>query len=551
MHHGVKRAGMLAALLLGLLPAGVMAQSRADRADPSLIRQEIRDERAAPAPARAPLRLQQAEAGSSGAVGTRLVGAVHVDGAVSLPASAFGPAIEPFLGRQLGQAELRDLATAIANVARRAGYGLATAQVPPQTIRDGILRVVIDEGRIDAVEPSGSGADAVRPLLQKLVNGGPVRTADLERQLLLAGDVAGVTTDGARIDRIDGRNVLRLQARRDPVAVRASLDNWGSSAIGPVRGRVDVDVNGALLPGARLSLGGLITPAQPREFQFVRGAWSVPLGHGGTQASVSAYYGHSRPGASLRSRDLAGDTVGAAVSLSHPLLRSRTASLWANGDFSLLNSDLDEQGARIRRDRVRDVTIGLSGVGRLGGGWVRAGLSVVQGVSGFGATRRGDPLASRDDAGGTFTKLAFSAQYAAPVTKRLSVALATEGQLASRPLLSSEEMGLGGRTFLRGYDYWEVAGDQGASASAELRYDLGAHVRGVRRLQLYAYGDAGSVHNLRGGGGGGTLASAGGGVRLTLRNGAQAGIELGVPLKASPFTPSPQPRLSFTLDFPF
>jgi hypothetical protein len=36
-----------------------------------------------------------------------------------------------------------------------------------------------------------------------------------------------------------------------------------------------------------------------------------------------------------------------------------------------------------------------------------------------------------------------------------------------------------------------------------------------------------------------------------LRNGAQAGVELGVPLKASPYTPSPQPRLSLTLDFPF
>ena len=73
--------------------------------------------------------------------------------------------------------------------------------------------------------------------------------------------------------------MLRLQARRDPVAVRASLDNWGSSTIGPVHARFDIDVNGALFSGDRLSLGGLITPAQPREFQFLRGAWSAPIGN--------------------------------------------------------------------------------------------------------------------------------------------------------------------------------------------------------------------------------------------------------------------------------
>ncbi|MDB5693276.1 MAG: ShlB/FhaC/HecB family hemolysin secretion/activation protein [Alphaproteobacteria bacterium] len=551
MLHGVKRIGMLAALLLGLLPTAAMSQSQADRADPSHMRQEMREPPAAPPPARQPLRLQQGQAGESGAVGTLLVGAVHVDGAVAIPPSAFGPAIEPFLGRQLGPPELRDLATAIANVARQAGYGLATAQVPQQTIREGILRVVVDEGRIDAVEPSGSGADAVRPLLQRLVNGRPVRTAELERQLLLAGDVAGVSTDGARIDRVGDRNILRLQARRNRIAVRAGLDNWGSSPIGPLRARLDIDVNGALLANDQLSIGGLITPAQPREFQFVRAAWSVPLGHGGTQVSLSGYYGHSRPGAALKSRNLEGKTAGGSLTLSQPLLRSRSASLWASGDFSLLDSSLDEQGILIRRDRVRTATAGLNGVSRVGGGWIRAGLSVVQGVSGLGATRRGDPLASRSDAGGAFTKLAFSAQYATALAGRLSLNLATEGQLASRPLLSSEEMGLGGRSFLRGYDYWEVAGDQGASASAELRYDIGAHLPGIRRLQLYAYGDAGSVRNLKGGTGGGTLASAGGGVRATLRNGAEAGIELGVPLKASPYTPSPKPRVSFTLAFPF
>jgi hemolysin activation/secretion protein len=546
---------MLAALLLGLVPSAVTAaQGQADRADPSRIREEMRQEQPPPSPARQPLRIQPSEPGSSGAaaaIGSVLVGAVHVEGAVALSPGAFGPAIEPFLGRQLGPAELRQLATAIASVARQAGYGLATAQIPQQTIRDGILRVTVDEGRIDGVEPSGNGAEAVLPLLQRLVNGRPVRTTDLERQLLLAGDVAGVATDGARIDRVGTRNILRLRAVQNRVAVRASLDNWGSSTIGPVRARIDVELNGALLHGDQLAIGGLITPGQPREFQFVRGAWSVPLGNRGTQIALSAYYGHSRPGASLKSRNLEGETVGASVALSQPLIRSRTESLWARGELWMLDSNLDEQHNLARRDRLRSATASLNGLSRLGAGWLRAEIAIAQGITGAGATVRGDPLASRSDGGGAYTKLAFSAQYATRLAGPLSLSLATEGQLASRPLLSAEEMGLGGRSFLRGYDYWEVAGDRGAAASAELRYDFGTLFPQVRRVQLYAYADGGSVHNLNHGTGGGSLASVGGGVRVTLRNGADAGLELGVPLKDSPYTANPKPRISFTVTMPF
>src|SRR6185503_10775088 len=128
----------------------------------------------APAPVRAPVQVQApAPAAPMAAVGTVLVGAVHVEGAVALPASAFSPAIEPFLGRQLSPADLASLANAVAKVARDAGYGLATAQVPQQVIQNGILRVIVDEGRIDVVEPTGNGAAAVRPFLQRLVNGRP------------------------------------------------------------------------------------------------------------------------------------------------------------------------------------------------------------------------------------------------------------------------------------------------------------------------------------------------------------------------------------------
>jgi hemolysin activation/secretion protein len=163
----------------------------------------------------------------------------------------------------------------------------------------------------------------------------------------------------------------------------------------------------------------------------------------------------------------------------------------------------------------------------------------------------GDPLASRLDGSAIFTKLAFSAHYGVPIAGPTSIALGMEGQLASRPLLASEEIGLGGRSFLRGYDYRAVSGDRGAAAFAELRFDLKSPSRAVRRAQIYAFGDAGKVSNIRGGTGGGSLASIGGGARLWLHKGLEGGVELGVPLRKAPFGPETDPRLSFTLGYAF
>ncbi|HEY5721961.1 MAG TPA: ShlB/FhaC/HecB family hemolysin secretion/activation protein [Allosphingosinicella sp.] len=550
MFHGVRRAFALAALLLSLAPPA-LAQPSADRADPSVVREEMRDERAAPVEAREGVRIDERRTGTAPTFQPVVIGAVHVDGAVVLRPSDFAPAIEPYLGKQLTGADLRRLATDIANVARRAGYGLATAWIPPQTVANGILKVSIDEGRIDAVEAEGSGKANVERLLAKLVGSRPVRTAELERQLLLAGDVAGVSVDRARIEKKGGRNVLRVRTALVSTSGRASIDNWGSGAIGPVRARIDADFNSALMKGDRISVSGVVTPLNPSEFQFLRAAYTIAVGRAGTEVSIAGYVGHSKPGAGLAAEHLEGTSLDVEATVSHPIRRSRASSLWANLQIGLRDSELERGNLLVREDRLTTMSAGLSGIARHGEGWFRARLNLVQGVGAFGATEPGDPLASRADGSGAFTKIAFAAHHGGQITDTISYALGMEGQLASRPLLASEEMGLGGRSFLRGYDYRELSGDQGAAAFAELRFNLGSLPKAIRRAQVYAYGDAGSVSNLRGGFGGGSLASAGGGVRLWLRNRLEAGLELGIPLKDSPFSTGKDPRVSFTFGYAF
>lgn len=519
-----------------------------DQADPALVREQVEDpEPARPreAPRVAPVLPSARDPGLAEPV---TAGAIHVEGAFVLRPADFAAAIEPWLGRPLGPEELRVLTRDIAEVARRAGFGLATAWVPRQSLVAGLLRVRIDEGRIDAVEVSGSGRGIVQPRLAALATGRPVRTAELERRLLLAGDLPGLSLGRARIVSRQGRNILVLTATLDRVRGRASLDNSGSGPVGPVRARLAVDFSSLAIAGDRLSIGGVMTPVQPREFKYGELSYSAPIGGNGTEVSVGAYAGRSNAGGSLRDLDLAGLSTQVEARVSHPLLRSRAASLWGSIAVAVRDSKLDRIGATVRDDRLVTASATLGGNTRIGGGRLRVRLSYVQGLDLLHATWRGDPLASRRDAGGPFSKLEFWTEYDRPLGGGFGLSIRGAGQLASRPLLASEEFGLGGRNFLRGFDYWEMSGDEGAAIAGELRYDMRRSLpRPLTRLQLYLFADAGRVTNLAGGSGGGSLASAGGGFRAWLQSGFEAGLEVGLPLTDGAFDEDPEPRVSVSL----
>lgn len=543
------KAALVVAAIAAAWPAAALAQTDPDdRADSAIASEDERRPEPVQVSRPAPPAMQaEVEDGSAPAGAAFVAGAIRVDGAVALPPSAFAAAIEPYLGRPLSSADLRALARDIGDAARHAGYGLASAWIPPQTVNGGVLRVRLEEGRIDAVEATGPAGPSVERLLRRLTGGAPVATAALERQLLLAGDLAGVSVGHARLDRSSGRNVLKVETGFERARVRASMDNWGTDAIGPVRARFFADFNGTFMTGDRASFGATVTPLQPREFQLVQAAYSVPIGTAGTEATVRVYLSQSQAGASLRSRDLDGDSVELEAGLSHPLVRSRAESLWAHLFLSVRDSELTRADLTVRDDRITSVSASLYGIARMAGGFGRARVALLQGLDLFDATERGDPLASRVDAGGAFTKLALWAEYVRALGRGFSVELSGEGQIASRPLLASEEMGLGGRTFLRGYDYREFSGDRGVAGGAELRYDFARTPEPLQRVQLYAYADAGTVENLRGGFGGGSLASAGGGLRVFLDPGLDLGLELGVPLADGFSGHKPDPRLSFTL----
>ena len=512
--------------------APVAAQQTLDRVDPVRVEQTLPGERRPATVLPATIVPAPVAAAATGEAAIT-VGAVALTGLVALHQADFADIVETYVGRTLSPAALAGLADAAAERARARGYLFATATIPPQRVQAGVLTVALDEGRVDEVRLAGADNRAARAALAPLVGAGPITTDQLQRRLLIAGDIDGLWLGRTRLLREGGRNVLLVQLGQKRVSGIADLDNTGSRTIGPLRADVSVRVSQLLAADDAVTFTAATVPLMPRELAYGRVRYVKRAGADGTEVSASVSYASVKPGSYLADRDIVGRSWTAQVGVARPLLRRRAASIWVQASFDVRSVKQDLAGTLARRDRLSSIRLGLYGYTTVFGGVLRADATFSQGVDLFGATDPGDPLASRRDADGRYTTLAASADWTGRLTGPLSARIALAGQVAAQPLLVAEELGLGGGAYLRPYDYNERSGDGGVVASGELRYALADSVGPLRQPLVYGFISGGYVGNLRTGLGGGALAASGGGVRSGIGRTVKADAGVAFPLSGA------------------
>jgi hemolysin activation/secretion protein len=519
-----------------------VAQSALDRVQGGA--PEVQDSPADPRPApRVEVKIEPAASAPQGQ--EVLVGAVVFNGLESLQSGDFAQPIAPYLGQTLDQSGLGALTGAIAARARALGFAFATAWIEPQRLANGVLRISVDEGRIDEIRIDGPESPAVRAALAPLADGTPARLAEVERRLMIAGDIDGVQIGTSRYVREQDRGILLVSLARDPAFARIALSNEGTRPLGPLQLRIDTDFNAVLADDDQLSFSYTGTPADPRELHFGSARYAKHLGGSGTEIALAVSASHARPGSYLRHLDLRSRSWFAGASVLQPLWRRRAASLWLEGSLGLRDLRQWQDDILVRDDRLAVARGTAYGYADFAGGRARASLTLSQGLGILAATESGDPFASRWDADSTFTTLQGWAQWTRNLNNSLSLRVAAQGQLASEPLLVTEETSLGGTGFLRGYDWSERSGDEGVMGLAELRYDWRQPLGMFRHAQIYGFVDGGRVSNIDSNFGSGSLTSAGGGLRVDLTETLGGSVELAVPLSGPRYdTGDEAPRIN-------
>lgn len=495
--------------LLLMSSASVFAQEAPSTsisiADPGRVSEEFRDRpeirQVSPEIEVTETRVQGAPAGAEN-IRFRLDG-LNIEGVSAYTANDLSPVYNDKVGQDITLADLYQIAANLTTKYRNDGYILTQVVVPPQTIEDGVARLRVVEGTIDAVVvngPDDRSTDLIRRYADKIHTGGPLNIKQLERQLLLINDLPGVSARSVLSPSPSqvGASDLQINVTRDPFDALVSVDNYGSRYLGPVQLSAAGALNNALKMNEKITVQTVVAPESWYELAYVSLAYEQPIFSHGTTVEVFASQTRTRPGYDLEQFDVKGQSDYASVTVEHPFIRSRAQNLDGRVLFDWRDVETENNLNDDREDHIRALRIG----GRydfmdslIGIGINSVDLQLSQGLDLFGASDGGDDALTRAEGDGEFFKINADVQRLQRVTNSVNLLLAGRGQWTDDELLSSEEFGVGGTYIGRAFDSSEIVGDSGFSGKAELQWNKPIQWNMVEDYHVFTFFDAGRTFN--------------------------------------------------------
>ena len=439
---------------------------------------------------------------------------VSVAGATVFPADTLRPLTAGLTGPATPAARIEAARAALLTLYRSRGYVFTT--VSARVSEAGDLRFDVIEGRIAAVKLDGDiGAAGVQVLrfLNHLTEPAVIDTATLERWLLLAQDVPGVSVRAVLQPSATDPGALTLVAQVDRQRFNGlfTVDNRAFRGTGPIESLLIVDINSMTQLGEKTELSLYHTDANTQNFG--QASTEFYAGASGLKLRVFGGFGRAVPSDPLRTIGYRGTTTLFGIGASYPIIRARqqtlniTASLDAIETETRTDSGPGGTSARASRDALRIARAGLDYAiedtlaGDTRPGITFAALRVSQGIPSFGSTGNAARQPGRQNERVDFlkatgelsrTQTLFQPWPGATVALRGRVL----GQVSDSVLPPAEKFFLGGSDITRGFYSGEVTGDNALATSLELQLNFGfdTTVFGTPlpvTSQLYAFIDRG------------------------------------------------------------
>lgn len=386
-----------------------------------------------------------------------------------------------YIGRDVDFGDLNTLADEVNALYDERGIITARALVPPQEIRDGIVSVLLVEGRLGEISVGDAAYTKREFLAERLELPTPGEVLDVIRlqdtlsrfnSLYELDLVAGLEPGGDF-----GLSDVRIVPREAPrLSLTSFADNAGTDTTGRERLGATATWRGLLgrddrffgyLSAARSSVSGLVSYNLPVNRRG--GRFEVSLSSNDIEVSRGPF----------QELDIEGRSHIARVSYRHPMVRGPQwqVDAIAHGSYTESRTDYLEGLALSRHTLVK-----YGGGMRAAHTGARHRLTLTQNVTTVDADEHRADL--RDDYLLWDGTLAWVRDYSAPVY----TVLAANWRLASdRELPSPDLYQAGGLYSVRGYEQNVLAGARGYSASFELHWPISP------RWAPYLFVDHGSI----------------------------------------------------------
>lgn len=481
-----------------------------------------------------------------------------------LDEAAFRALVAPYLGQPLSLDRLNEIVSLTVVYFREHDHPLVDVIVPKQDITNGTVQILVMEFTAGTIRAEGNQWFSDDLLLAgiRTHRGDRIRASSLldDVNALNQNPFRRVDLVYQRGERVGESDIVLRTIDRFPLRVYTGFENTGTPTSGT--GRLMAGFNWGNVFGIGHMLNYQITgssdalpwrskpeaegrPDEPRYLAH-SGSYTAPLPWGDR---VNLFGAYSRTVPTLAdSLNMTGISwqVGARYTAPLPRMGDYRHELSLGADFKRTNNNLDFGGTRIYGNDI-DIAQGVAEyTGRLSDGWGSTGfsLSVIASPGGVTPGNTRDAFTGGGGRDGSrphyyYGRLGFDRQVTLPYGFGLSAR--GQAQIASAPLQSSEQMGIGGASTVRGYKERAANGDSGLLLSTEvLLPDIGiagllSGQAGIgQSLRPHIFFDTGRVANRTDVGGQArsvTLSSVGAGFRYALESYVSASFDYGVQLR--------------------
>ena len=427
----------------------------------------------------------------------------------------FSERMKKYFGKPVTLGGLDEISREVIAYFREQGFPVVNVVVPQQTVKDGVIQVLAIEAKVGRVKVEG--ARWFRPLnLREEVR---LNEGDKIDANQLEDDVAWLNTNPFRtVDLVfepgekEGTTDLVVQTKdRLPLRVYTTFDDYG------------IDLTGKNRQSLGFNLGNVFSLDHQAGFQYTTawkdifnsmnaysGSYTIPFPwrH---NLTIYGSYVTSEGTASDGLTSLQGESWQASgrYNINLPSVGPLSHSLYAGADFksstngiAIFNTFFSAPGNA--PFNIFQMTAGYNGSVRDDWGVTSGEAGVFYspgGVSGWNTTAQFNQVVTNSCASYVYGRFNFNRTFILPYKFTLSGNF--NGQLASSPLMPSEQYGIGGYNTVRGYDERSANGDQGYVINAEFRTPPGSifKIFGDQSvedsLQFLAFFDYGYVEDIR------------------------------------------------------
>lgn len=406
------------------------------------------------------------------------VKAFRLKGVGLIPEQDILSALAPWVGQSVTFSGLQQAADAVTELYRARGF-LVRSYLPEQDLTDGVVTIVVIEGKLGAVRidridgATHIGEEKARDyMLARHQMDAPVRPDDLQRAITLLNELPGISASSVlEPGEHEGESKVVVSIRDTPMlAGHLQTDNSGNKSTGEYRLTGGVNINSPLGIGDQIQALGNVS----EHAAYGRLAYSLPLGADGLR--MGADFSRLPYRYTLSGTTYSGNARILGFNANYPIFRSNTKNL--SVVFTLDRKDFNNsvQGIELNNKRIDIASMSLSGDsldGFLGGGLIQYAISYTAGrldLSGNASDLAADQIANGPDRNGHFGKLNWNLARLQRIGKNDSLAIIGSGQWAGRNLDTAEKFLATGPFGVRAYSTSEASGDNGVMMNVEWRH---------------------------------------------------------------------------------